>query len=457
VNPLRSGLFGRLLLWFWLANVVTLAVSIFVAQATMRRAAGMQPDWQMLAQAADSAYIADGRAGLAHWSLAAERTERVNATLFENGRDLLDRPLPPALAHRLPQLLESDAIVLRPMADMFLAGELVTGSDGVPRRLVAWRGPRLPHDHLLSLLGVQLMLSLFAIGLVGWTVAGGISRPLAALQRAAKRMAEGDLAARVGDRYTRRHDELGLLAREFDRMAGRIEALVAHERAVLQDVSHELRSPLARLQLALELAQSDRRPDDTGPNGNAEHFARAEREIQRLDRLIGELLALSRMEADLPGMQRERVDLAALAADCVAAAQMDADALNATLALVPGSPAEVLGSPELLARAIDNLLSNALKFGAGGAVAISLERTSGRVIVGVRDHGPGVPEAELPRLFRPFFRGANGARADGHGLGLAIVKRIVTAHGGEATAANADGGGLLVRLSLPEAKSAAAA
>jgi len=212
---------------------------------------------------------------------------------------------------------------------------------------------------------------------------------------------------------------------------------------VLQDVSHELRSPLARLQLILELARQE------SGSGAVAHFERAEHEIARLDLLIGELLALSRMEGDLPGMTRDPVDLAALAGDCLAEAELDAAAHGIQLRLDVAGLLETSGNAQLLARALDNLLSNAIKYAAGGEVLLRLARNGDRAELSVRDHGPGVPEADLPKLFRPFFRGANAVRAEGHGLGLAIVERIARAHGGQATAVNAPGGGLCVTLSLP--------
>lgn len=474
----RPRLYVRLLLWFCAANVVTLLVSVAVTERLARLAYGSEPDWQRLAQEADAAYIQGGKPALARWAALMRRREHLLATLYENGRNLLDEPPwrpprgapdgtesdrspppPPGTADepppphelfllrpRLAQLLDSDSIVLRLAPSLWAAGQRVVGADGVARQFVAVRGPHPPRARLELLLAVQIVLSLMAIGAVGWWVARGIARPLAALQGAAQRMAAGDLAARVGGAPG--EDEIGTLAREFDRMAARLQALVQHERGVLQDVSHELRSPLARLQLILELARRE-------PQAS-EHYARAEREIARLDALIEELLALSRMEAELPGMVRERVDLARLASECVAGAELEARAQGVSLELAVSPGMEIIGSPQLLARALDNLLANAIKFGAGGAVRIALARAGETLELTVRDHGPGVPPQELPTLFRPFFRGANAARAEGHGLGLAIVERIVRAHGGEIAAENAAGGGLQVRLSLPAAPPGAA-
>jgi signal transduction histidine kinase len=292
---------------------------------------------------------------------------------------------------------------------------------------------------------VQLALSLLFIGLVGWWVARSVAKPVQALRDATRRMAAGELSARVNHPGGARRDELAQLAGDFDAMAERIEALVTHDRRVLQDLSHELRSPLARLQLILDLAQ---RGDDPAAAGR--YFQQAEQEIVRLDRMAGEMLALSRLEGDLPGMEREPVELAGLARECAARAQLEAQARGIRLHVAADVPARVSGSTMLLERALDNLLANAIKFSPeGGEVALGVHVEAGRATLSVRDHGPGVPPDELASLFRPFFRGSNAARADGHGLGLAIVQRVAKVHGGRVDAANAEGGGLEVRLELP--------
>lgn len=438
-------LYGRLLLWFLAANILTLFVSVFVTEHFARLAYVAEPDWAQLAQGADAAYRHGGAAALEDWNQHRHR-EGIDANLYEGEQALLPRPPLPPVRHHLDRLLSEDSVVLRPRPDLMLAGERVLGADGVTRHLVAIRGPRPPHARIEQLLVVQIGLSLLVIGALGWWIARSIARPVAALQAATRRMAAGELSARVGGCWASGRDELARLAADFDRMAMRIEALVAQERGVLQDVSHELRSPLARLHLLLDLAR--RTPADEA----APHFARAEREIERLDRIIGEALALSRMEAELPGMAPERVDLAALAQSRINACSIEADARGIVVALHAETAVSTDGSAALLERALDNLLANAIKFSdAGGTVEVRLARDGGDACLSVRDHGPGVPEAELAALARPFFRGANAARAEGHGLGLAIVQRIVRAHGGSLDAVNADGGGLRVTLRLPAA------
>jgi signal transduction histidine kinase len=258
-------------------------------------------------------------------------------------------------------------------------------------------------------------------------------------------MAAGEFSARIGMPWNSKHDELGQLARDFNGMAERIETLIAHERGVLQDLSHELRSPLARLHLIMDLAQHSNSAEEA-----AGHFAHAEREIVRLDRMTGEMLALSRLEAGLPGMERESVRLDALLSERLHAAELDAQAKHIELACESLAQVTVRGSAMLIDRALDNLISNAIKFAPGQSrVVARLSVEDGAAVLSIRDHGPGVPEDELNLMFRPFYRGSNASRAEGHGLGLAIVRRVVQAHGGDIQARNADGGGLDVVMRLP--------
>lgn len=451
MNPFNSPLYRRLLLWFFAVNLVVLVLGGFLAQRFIEYTTAVEVDWGALAQGANAACDDGGAPALEAWA-ARQRREGIEATLFQDGEALVPIRLPPAAWRALTPMLAADGdLVLRPWrgARAYLAVQAVTGADGQMRQLVALSRTHLhlrPQTRGHILLGIQLALSLLFIALVGWWVARGVARPVEALRAAARRMTAGDLAARVPQPARARHDELAQLAADFNAMAERIEALVAHDRGVLQGLSHEVRSPLARLQLILDLAQHDRDPAAAG-----RHFQQAEQEIARLDRLTGDMLALSRLEADLPGMERERLDLAALAQRVLEQAQVEADARQVTLAWqAPPEPVDVDGHALLLERALDNLLSNAIKYSpAGGRVDVAVRADGGWAECVLRDHGPGVPEADMASLFRPFFRGRNGARAEGHGLGLALAQRAAKAHGGEITLRNAAGGGLEARLRVP--------
>ena len=448
MNPFKSSLYWRLLVWFCVVNLLVLVLGGFLTRRFIEYTTAVEIDWSALAQGADQAYEDGGAPGLAQW-IARQRHEGVEATLFERGQPLYPIRLPSSVRRALPTMLQADRdLVLQPWRGLYVAVQPVTGSDGQVRQLVAMSRShqRLrPQTREKILLAIQLALSLLFIGLVGWWVARSVARPVQALRDATRRMAAGELSARVDHPGGGTRDELAQLASDFDAMAERIEALVAHDRCVLQDLSHELRSPLARLHLILDLAQ---RSDD--PAEAARYFQQAEREIVRLDRMAGEMLALSRLEGDLPGMQRERVDLPELARECIARAGLEAEARHVQLRLAADAPAAVFGSAMLLERALDNLLANAIKFSPeGGEVELGVQAKAGRAVLSVRDHGPGVPGDELASLFRPFFRGSNAVRADGHGLGLAIVQRVAKVHGGRVEASNAAGGGLDIRMELP--------
>lgn len=440
-------LYWRLLLWFCIANVVTLLVSVFVTQHIARQLYQHETDWQAIAQQTVSMIdpqTFEPQTAMRPWREQLRRRGIGIGLIDDNGRMLLK---PPRIVLRhLVQLEGSPTVTLHPRRGMTLVGLEIDGPSGRNWHFFAaqFQRPSGPHHLWLPFL-IEILVSLLVIGAVGWRVARSISQPVYAVQNAARRMANGDLSARVASPLTAARDELGQLARDFDHMAARVQSLVERQRSVLQDVSHEFRSPLARLGLALELARSDA--------GDIElpSLDRAEREIGRLDRLIGEVLELARMEDQLPGMARQPFDLAELARERLNEAQPEADARKLKLQFDAGSGAVAIdGSRILLGRAIDNLLSNAIKFSPRGGTVTVAVRDAGALLIEVADSGPGVPPAELESLFRPFFRGSNAARADGQGLGLAIVSRVVTAHGGQCQAENRADGGLRVTLTLPK-------
>ena len=448
MSPFKSSLYWRLLIFFCAANLLALGVGGLLTQRFIEYTTAVEINWSALAQSADQAYESGGTAALADWS-AQQRHEGIEATLYEQGRALVPIRLPSSVQGSLQTWLdEKRDVVLQPWPNLYLAVQQVQGQDGQTRQLVALSRShsRLRQQTRQTIfLAIQGVLSLLFIGIIGWWVARSVARPVEAISKATRRMASGELSARVGRQDDRAHDELAALARDFDAMAERIEALVAHDRSVLQDLSHEVRSPLARLHLILDLA---RRSKDA--NEAAGYFQQAEQEIARLDSMTGEMLALSRLEGGIPGVNREPVDVVALLRESVRRAELEAQARDISMTLSATSPITVSGSEVLLERAFDNLIANAIKFSPrGGQVELSMQAGVGQAELAIRDHGPGVPAAELESLFRPLFRGSNAVRADGHGLGLAIVQRVVRAHGGDIRASNAEGGGLIVRMVLP--------
>jgi two-component system sensor histidine kinase CpxA len=293
---------------------------------------------------------------------------------------------------------------------------------------------------------VRLALILAIAGIVSFVVARHLSAPVVRLSAAARSLADGRLDARAGSRSRRRRDELGALARDFDSMADRLEALVAGERRLLGEVSHELRSPLTRLTVASTLARQE-------PGAAAEYFDRIEREISRLDRLIEQMLTLARIESGAVVETRQRFDFSAVVDEVVADGDFEARAAGKRVVFGASESVWLQGRAELVRTAVENVVRNAIRHGTGGtAIEVSLEATpDAGAALSVRDHGPGVDPSLLRDIFTPFWKadGEGGVGPDGAGLGLAISERIVRMHGGDIRAANASGGGLLVTISLP--------
>jgi signal transduction histidine kinase len=290
-----------------------------------------------------------------------------------------------------------------------------------------WLLVKFLHRHRGAGLLLALLALAAAVGLGAYPLARRITRRLERLQARVDALGAGDLEARV---EVEGHDEVAELARSFNRAAARVGQLVAGHKTLLAHVSHELRSPLARMRMALELLPGDERP---------ELKARLTRDIAELDGLIGELLLASRLDTLDGLMHAEEVDLLALVAEEAAGHGAE----------VGGEPVTIEGDPRLLRRLLRNLLDNAYRYTGGQQVEVAVTRTPVGALVRVADHGPGVPEVERERIFEPFYRLA-GARetGEGVGLGLALVRQIAERHGGTARCVAREGGGTVFEVEL---------
>lgn len=291
---------------------------------------------------------------------------------------------------------------------------------------------------------------MIGVGLVGalfcYWLARYLTSPVTKLRAATQQLAQGNLSARVGPAIGNRRDELASLGADFDVMAEQIETLINSQRRLLGDISHELRSPLARLNVALELAVQRAGPDATSA------LARIQREAENLNEMIGQLLALTRLESRTEELQKTELDLRQLVGEIVDDADFEARGSNRSVRFKATNECTVMGIEQLLRRAIENVIRNAVQYTPEGTeVEVALRIDSGDAVVTVRDRGTGVPESALTKIFHPFYRvdEARDREAGGVGLGLAIAERAVRLHGGRVTATNADGGGLIVTISLP--------
>lgn len=280
------------------------------------------------------------------------------------------------------------------------------------------------------------------------------TRPVVKLRKAARELALGKLSARVEWPAVQARifsgDEIHALMLDFNHMAERLESLVDAQKLLLRDVSHELRSPLARLSVALELAR-----EDTDP-ARKTHLNRIERETERLNQLIGQLLSLSSMEALEKVENFQPLSLNQLIERIIPDAEYEARQRHCSLVFRAESECRIAGNEELLYRAVENVVRNAIRFTERGSeVEITLRSTArdgaGKAEIEVSDRGPGIPENQLNAIFRPFYRVdyARSPDTGGFGVGLAIAERAVRLHGGELSAVNRDGGGATIRIGLP--------
>jgi two-component system sensor histidine kinase CpxA len=293
-----------------------------------------------------------------------------------------------------------------------------------------------------SFFGPENLWILAAMVVLSYLLALHLTSPLRKLQRTVERFGSGDLGARM---QSKRRDEVGRLARAFDRMADRIQTLLTAERRLLLDISHELRSPLARLSVATELARAD------DPAEREQALNRIEKEAERLNALVGELLQVTRAEGDPTSRRVEPVRVDELLANVIEDCSVEAGARGSRIELKTTPEVTVPGDSELIRRAVENVVRNAIRHAPkGSAVEVGLENSGGLARIRVRDYGPGIAPEHLSRIFDPFYRvDSDRNRASGGvGLGLAIARRAVELHKGRIQASNSNPG-LLMEIDLP--------
>jgi two-component system sensor histidine kinase CpxA len=438
-----NSLFAKVLAWFGCTMLITLVGSAFISALAMNpNDSDENAPWSRLMrfqlEEARTAYETGGRPELMAFLETLHKSYDAQGILAdEKGRDVLTGQDRSNLVRRAR--LGAPRFTLYRLIPVGTATLARASDDGrfwfffiVPRSSLA--PSILTPEHLFFLAAAVLLCYWLALHL---------SNPVVALQKAVERFGGGDFTARVG---STRRDELGQLANTFDRMAGRIETLLAAERRLLLDISHELRSPLARLGVAVELAR-------TGENREAA-LNRIQKESDRLNALLSLLLQVTRAEGDPASLRRDRVQLDELVQQLVDESAIEASARGCQLQYRASEPVVVEGDPELLRRAMENVIRNAIRYSPpAAAVDITLARRNGDAVVDVRDRGPGVPEEALPRLFDAFYRveKSRDSSTGGIGLGLSIARRAIELHKGAIRARNAQPG-LEVEMELPVAR-----
>ncbi len=421
----------------------------------------MQQALSFYGEAAVEVFNRDGLTGLEDFMGRLERSTGIHLFFFEGRQRVLSHPELPASVLDLAARASQGSAASDTSDKAFLLALPLTGPEDRHYVIVGeWPKPPLgrlrPWFPFPRSFGMQLAIYLVVGGIICYGLAWHLTTPVRRLRHATRQLAAGDLTARAGEGMGRRSDEIAGLGRDFDRMAERMQALINAQQRLLGDISHELRSPLARLNVALELARRN-----CGTTAAEVPLSRIEREAERLNDLIGQLLTLTLLESGMERMEKSRVNLRSLVREIAEDANFEAVSADRSVEILSSEDITVSGYEEMLHRAIENVVRNALRYTAEKTkveITLSAVQMAGEdaALIRVRDRGPGVPQAALSQLFQPFYRvtDARDRLTGGTGIGLAITHRAVQLHGGAVTAANDPEGGLVVEIVIPCARAA---
>jgi two-component system sensor histidine kinase CpxA len=396
-------------------------------------------------------FVAEGASAYRHWLKHGSRTHHFRGMLLDrHGKHVLKRPISERMRPLADRVLKENkriTIIRPPM--LAVAVPLQGQSESfywIARSRLSPEQLRKGGEYLLF---IRLTSALLAIIFISWLLTRMFTRPIRLLQDTAEQLGQGKLTIRTPQVVSRRKDELGDLANSFDDMAEQLNSLINSHKQLLRDISHELRSPLARLQVALELARNE------SGNKAGEELDRIGKEAECLNELIGEVLTLARFEEGSVQAENTPIQLDNMLNDIADDAVFEAEAMGKSVEVSTLEPCAITGDPLWLSRALDNVIRNAIRHtpvGTGVLIALNLQGDQAHITV--RDFGPGVPEENLADLFEPFFRTseARERHSGGYGLGLAIAQRAVKLHHGHISAANYKDGGLKVTIELPLSK-----
>ena len=469
-----KSLFLKIFLSFWAAQALFLVLAILVTIALRPARHGIESQSpQILAEIVD-AYQSGGERGAHDYVEELWRTQHVWASVFDpSGREISGRrprmedigpggPPPDSPMRGGPPRHRGWMDSLLP--DRVIRQALTLDGKRYTLVLVLPPGPRVffgPHD----IPGLGIAIAVITSGLMCYLLAWSMTSPVTRLRKAAQSLAAGDLSARTGAPVGGRGNELTELMRDFDRMAERIEGLVDSQSRLLKDVSHELRSPLARLSVALGLARQ-RAASEAGPEAAPDlelALNRIELEADRLNQLIQRLLTISRLESGTDGLRKTMFSLRELLEQVAHDAEYETPGRGCRVTIPGNTPSDATddflmeGDPDLLRSAMENVVRNATRYTAEGTtVEVQLERQRAangeeEIVVRVLDSGPGVPDEALPKISEPFYRldNARNQQTGGAGLGLSIADRAIRLHGGQLRASNRREGGLEMEIRIP--------
>jgi signal transduction histidine kinase len=446
-------LFLKIFIWFWL-GMILVNVALFLSVAATRPAQTNRP-WRDLslvgssAQKAAETYDREGQAALASYLDQFEQSNGISSVLLnDQGAELSSRTVPAGWQELAAKAAKTGITQFNVSTTALVVAQQVVTPQGHRYEFVS-RITRTPVNVSLRTQALRLLAVLLTGGLLCYGLASYLTTPIRKLRGTTHEFADGNLGARAAVRLVKRRDEIGQLGSDFNTMAERLQSMVAAQHRLLGDISHELRSPLARMSVALELARKRAGPDSKSALDRIEH------ESETLNEMIGHLLKLTRLESGTDGIKRTEVDLAQLVREVADDADFEARSRNRSVHVVACDECSTKGTEELLRSAVENVVRNAVRYTAEGTeVEVALRVRNGNenlAVISVRDHGQGVPDEAMEKIFHPFYRteDARDRESGGSGLGLAITSRAVRLHGGNVSAANSRTGGLEITISLP--------
>jgi len=453
-------LFWKIFLWFWGAMLIVNCAILFSVLST--RSASEQNRFKQFAQsmmslqARKAAEILESQSpqALSDYFRDFGRTADMHFSLYRSdGSDVLGALTDGTTRLWISEAAQDEKTHFPRHYGAPLMLQATTGPSGAKYILFSEHAS-LPFAHFLrGGIGTQILRLLavaLAVALVCLVLAHYIASPILHVQGISRRIASGDLSARVRPRLTSRRDEIADLSKDFNLMAEQIETLLHSQSQLLQAISHEMRSPLARLTLAVGLAKASSAPESDGL------LDRIEMEAQRIEQMLSQLLTLARLDRGATSFPRTPVELSLLLSDIVSDASFEASAIKRWVILTHADACMVAGSDALLRSAIENVIRNAIRYTRDSStveVSLKLDNALGQgfAVIHVTDEGPGVPAAELSEIFKPFYRvsSARERETGGTGLGLAITHRAVDLYHGTVLARNRTEGGLDVEIRLP--------
>lgn len=461
-------LYWKIFISFWLSLLIFAGISFWFTSnylesiRTETEQTSPRHNYRMYRLQAEQIALSQGINELRDWLKELDKREAVPYLLLdETGEDLLNRPVPLRLQQRVSRYAQRRG-----------NDNEQNNADEQQTRHEHRDQDRRPHTipiivdnqrywlladyqsislgrllHRPRVIMIPILVAMLVSGIVCYLLARYLTWPITRLRRAAQQISNGNLNARVTPLLGKRRDELAELASDFDHMAERLQELLNSHKQLLSDASHELRSPLARLQVALGIAQQ------RNPEANKNELQRIELETERLNDLIGQLLSLSRLD-NQQQLDTEPLDFDALVETIAEDARYEAQAQQRNVILVNNPPVKIDANAALLSSALENVVRNAIRYTPqGGAIEINSQLDTGtqQINLSICDQGPGIPEAMLEKIFDPFVRvgEARDRKSGGYGLGLAIAQRAVELHGGHISANNRTPQGLCIEIAIP--------